>query len=119
MILNSSILSEELVRLEQLTGIKSRFTLVWMPKIDSKKEGEVIGSIIYVYSCNLADAIHTLQHEFFDVMISRTNKPYVDMINTLLSLISDRIYQEKEEIVETLVRLARYHASAKHNPAIV
>ena len=105
--LESYILKDELEKLEQITGIKTECKIVWIPKVESKKEGEVLGKTICIYSCNLKDAIHTLQHEFFDILICRTNKPYIEIINTLLSIISEKTYQEKEEVVEMLVRIAR------------
>ena len=118
--LESHILKDELEKLEQMTGIKTKCKIVWIPKVKSKKEGEVLEKTIYIYSCNLKDAIHTLQHEFFDILICRTNKPYVELINTLLSIISEKTYQEKEEIVEILVRLVRCSdfISAKNDLAI-
>jgi len=106
-LLESHILKDELEKLELITGINTGCKIVWTPKVDSRKEGEVLEKIIYIYSCNLEDAVHTLQHEFFDILVCRTNNPYVEVINTLLSIISEKTYQEKEEVVEILVRLAR------------
>ena len=105
--LESHILKDELGKLEKMTGIKTKCSLVWNPKVESIKEGEVLGKTIYIYSCNLDDAINTLRHEFFDALICKTNKPYVQIINTLLSIMSEKIYSEKEEIVEILVQLTR------------
>jgi len=118
--LESNILKDELKKLEQITGINTRYKIVWIPKIESKKEGEVLGKTIHIYSCNLEDAVHTLQHEFFDILVCRTNKPYVEVINTLLSIISEKTYQEKEEVVEILVRLTRCSdlISAKNDLAV-
>ena len=115
MILESDLLKDELVKLEKMTGIKTNCSLVWSPKVESKKEGEVLGNTIYVYSCNVDDAINTLRHEFFDALICKTNKPYVQIINTLLSIMSEKIYFEKEEIVEALVRLTRCCDSVSAN----
>ena len=119
-LLESNILKDELKKLEQITRIRTECKIVWTPKVESKKEGEVLGETIYIYSCNLKDAIHTLQHEFFDILICRTNKSYVESINTLLSIISEKTYQEKEEIVEILVRLVRRSdfISAKNDLAV-
>lgn len=119
-LLESNILKGELEKLEQITRIKTECKIVWTPKVESKKEGEVLGKTICIYSCNLKDAIHTLQHEFFDILICRTNKPYVELINALLSIISEKAYLEKEDVVETLVKLTRCFdlISAKNDPAI-
>lgn len=118
--LESEILKNELEKLEQVTGINTGYKIVWIPKMESKKEGEVLGKTIHIYSCNMEDAIHTLQHEFFDILVCRTNKPYVEVINTLLSIISEKTYREKEEVVEILVRLIRCSdlISAKNDLAV-
>ena len=118
--LESHVLRDELEKLEQMTGINTKCKIIWIPKVESKKEGEVLENTIYIYSCNLTDAIHTLQHEFFDLLICRTNKPYVEIINTLLSIISEKAYQEKEEVVDILVRLTRCSdlISAKNDLAV-
>jgi len=118
--LESYILKDELEKLEEITGINTGCNIVWTPTPDSKKEGEVLGKTIHIYSCNLKDAVHTLQHEFFDILICRTNKPYVEVINALLSIISEKTYQEKEEVVEILVRLVRCSdlISAKNDLAV-
>jgi len=118
--LESHILEDELEKLEQITRINVGCNIVWTPKVDSKKEGEVLGKTIHIYSCNLEDAVHTLQHEFFDILVCRTNNPYVEVINTLLSIISEKTYQEKEEVVEILVRLTRCSGliSAKNDLAV-
>ena len=118
--LESYILKDELEKLEEITGINTGCNIVWTPTPDSKKEGEVLGKAIHIYSCNLKDAVHTLQHEFFDILICRTNKPYVEVINALLSIISEKTYQEKEEVVEILVRLVRCSdlISAKNDLAV-
>jgi len=117
--LDSQILKDELERLEHMTRIKTKCNLVWTPITESKIEGKVVGDTIYIYSCNLTDAIHTLRHEFFDILVSRTNKPYVKIINALLLAMSGKIYHDKEEIVESLVRLTGCcdSISAKNNLA--
>lgn len=101
----SQTLKKELENLEQMTGIKTRYKIIWIPKINSAKEGEVVGNTIYIYSTNFADALETLRHEFFDAMVSSVSKPYLDLINALLSVITEKAYQKKEEVVESLVRL--------------
>lgn len=118
--LESQTLKKELENLEQMTGIKTDCKIIWTPKTESKKEGEVLEKTIYIYSLGLEQAVHTLRHEFFDMIIGKTNKPYVELINTLLSVISEKIYQKKEDVVEVLVRLARCYdsISAKNNLAV-
>ena len=100
-------LDAELARLKKHSGICTDYSLLWIPKADSAKEGEVIGDTIYIYSGNLQDAVETLHHEFFDAMVSNAIRPYVDLVNALMSLISEKAYQKKEDVIESLVRTMR------------
>ncbi|MDH3488072.1 MAG: hypothetical protein OEL82_08515 [Nitrosopumilus sp.] len=50
--LESNIIKDELEKLEHITGINTGYKIVWTPKMESKKEGEVLGETIYIYSCN-------------------------------------------------------------------
>lgn len=107
--LKSSVLKEELERLEKMTRVNTGCKIVWTPKVQSEDEGEVKNKTIYIYSCSLEKAVHTLRHEFFDILVCEASKPYVDLVNTLLSAISKKTYQKKEEVVEILVSLCECH----------
>ena len=97
----SFILEKELERLKDRAGIKTEFKVVWSPKADSKKEGEVLGDTIFVYSLDVDGALQTLRHEFVDVIVSSAIEPYLKLVNVLLSEISEDAYKKKEEAVET------------------
>ena len=99
-------LREELDRLKKASGTNADLDVLWVPKADSAKEGEVIGSRIYVYSTDFAGALETLRHEFLDAVVCGAIAPYVELINALLSVISERAYLKKEDAVESLVRMA-------------
>lgn len=98
-------LEEELERLKARSGVKAGFKVVWLPKPDFKKEGEVVGSTIFVYSQDPDDALQTLRHEFVDAVISSIVEPYLKVVNALLSAISEQAYDKKEEVVEALLKL--------------
>jgi galactitol-specific phosphotransferase system IIB component len=102
---SSFILKEELERLKTRTGIKTDFRVVWSPKADSKKDGEVVGNTIFVYSLDVDKALQTLQHEFVDIIVSSAIQPYLKLINVLLSTISEDAYKKKEKVVEMLLKL--------------
>jgi hypothetical protein len=101
----SLILEEELERLKARAGMKTDFKVVWAPKADSKKEGEVVGDTIFIYSLDVNGALQTLRHEFVDVIVSSAIQPYLKLINVLLSTISEDAYKKKEEVVEMLLKL--------------
>jgi hypothetical protein len=72
------MLEKELDYLKQKSTICLDLKVLWTPKADQSKEGEVLGNTIYIYSTNLADALETLRHEFFDAMICSATSPYLD-----------------------------------------
>lgn len=91
--------------LKARSGVKTGFKVVWLPKPDSGKEGEVVGSTIFVYSQDPDEALQTLRHEFVDAVISSIVEPYLKVINALLSAVSEQAYNKKEEVVERLLKL--------------
>lgn len=99
------MLEEELEMLKARSGVKTGFKVVWLPKPDSRKEGEVVGRTIFVYSQDPDDALQTLRHEFLDAIISSAVEPYLKLVNALLSAIAEQAYNKKEEVVERLLKL--------------
>ncbi len=104
-------LQDELDRLKTITGIKKEFKIVWSPRQNGQKEGEVIGSTIYIYSTSPHIALQTLRHEFFDLIVSNAIKPYMNLVNALLSVIGESTYKNKEEAVESLLLLCKSTAN--------
>ncbi len=102
-ILKSKVLNDELESLEKKTG----YSIRWTPDVDSTKEGKVIFSekTICIYSTNLNDATYTLRHEFFEILICHTQKPYIDLIKILFHIVSSQAYEKKEDVIESLVSL--------------
>ena len=108
---NKRRLASELNRLQKITGNNQQFDLIWSPQNDSHIEGKVEGNAITIYSENIEDAIDTLQHEFVDYIISQTIKPYVNLVNSLMSIITKDAYETKEDAVESLLRLMRNNST--------
>jgi hypothetical protein len=110
---NVKFLESELRKLEKSTCYHNNKELgiIWIPKTDAKKEGEVIGNTIYVYSTSSHMALETLRHEFFDLIVSNAIKPYMNLVNALLSVIGESAYKNKEETVESLLLLCQSTAN--------
>jgi len=64
--------------------------------------------VIYVYNCDLKDALHTLRHEFMEAMLDKIVNPYVilcnNVIRTFESAFMELAYSQKELLIEKLVR---------------
>lgn len=107
-------LKEELARLIQQSGDGHDLNVVWVPRIDSKKEGEVVGKMIFVYSPYTRQAVETLRHEFVDYLICKAIEPYQDLVNALLSVLSEKAYRKKEEMVESILKILETPLSHKN-----
>jgi hypothetical protein len=111
MIKNAEFLEDELRKLEKSArSCNNKLGIAWIPKPGAKKEGEVIGNTIYIYSTSADTALQTLRHEFFDLIVSNAIKPYINLVNALLSVIGEKAYKSKEEAVESLLRLCQHTA---------
>ncbi len=95
-------LRKEMDRLKRASGANADLEVLWIPRADSAKEGEVIGSKIYIYSTGPAEAPETLRRESLDAMVCSATAPYLELINTLPSVISEEAYRKKEGMVESL-----------------
>ena len=99
------LLEEELRRLEGILGINDRLRVEWVPDGRRKLSGEVRGKTIFVYDRESESALETLRHELVDYLVCQAIQPYKEIANRLILFVNDRAYQEKEEMVEKLVRL--------------
>ncbi len=98
-------LEKELQRLQELTGKNNNFELVWTPTPDSHIEGKIEDNTITIYSQDIKQATETLRHEFVDYIVCDAIKPYIKLVNVLLSVITKNAYYKKEESVEMLSSL--------------
>lgn len=98
-------LEKELQRLQEITGKCTDFELIWTPTHESYIEGKVEDNTITIYSQGIKQATETLRHEFVDCIVCDAIKPYIKLVNVLLSAISNDAYCKKEESVEALLSL--------------
>jgi len=102
---NQKKLLVEFDRLQKITGHMHNFDVAWSPQNNSQVEGKVEDNTITIYSENIKDALDTLQHEFVDYMISQAIKPYITLVNSLISILTKEAYETKERSVEALLSL--------------
>lgn len=107
-------IGETLHRLEtELSHLKSKFQmgqeleLQWTPN-DGPKSGEVVGTAIRIYETDPTKALNTLRHEFIEYLLTRDLvAPYKRMINKLISLFDEEMYDRKEKLVNRFQDLIR------------
>ncbi len=78
----------------------------WLPNADGKKSGEVISRTIYIYEEDEAKALDTLRHEFFDyILTNELIAPSQRLINKLIALFEEVLYERKERLIEKLLNV--------------
>jgi hypothetical protein len=101
------LLKHELARLKSKFKLGSELKLEWVPN-DGSKSGEVSGATIRIYENEPAKALDTLRHEFIEYLLTRDLvAPYKRLINKLISLFEEEMYDRKEKLVQRLQELAR------------
>ena len=103
-------LESELRRLQKLTKLGLELNVKWLPDGEAKSpidgrpiSGQVSGNTIIIYEKAEGEALSTLKHEFIKYAISNTiEKPYMDLVNSLITLFQSQIYKNKEALVEKL-----------------
>ena len=100
-------LETELDHLKHKFQMGHELKLQWVPK-KGPKSGEVIGTTIRIYEADSKNALDTLRHEFIEYLLTQNLvTPYERMINKLISLFGEEMYERKEKLVERLEELAR------------
>jgi hypothetical protein len=98
-------LETELNHLKQKFQMGQELSLEWSAN-NGRKSGEVIGTTIHIYEADEAKALDTLRHEFVEcVLVNELVAPYKRLINKLIALFEEEMYDRKEKLVERLQEL--------------
>ena len=100
------LLKQELARLKSRFRMGHELRLQWTPN-NGSKSGEVTGTTIRIYESDQEKALDTLRHEFIEYLLTQDLvAPYKRLINKLISLFEEEMYDRKEKLVERLQELA-------------
>jgi len=98
-------LEVELSRLKNKFQMGQELKLEWTPNSGSKS-GEVTGTTVRIYESDQNKALDTLRHEFIEYLLTQDLiAPYKRLINRLISLFEEEMYDRKEKLVEKLQQL--------------
>jgi hypothetical protein len=103
-------LQKELECLKNKFNIGHELTLHYLPgqyrngQNGNTLSGEVIKKSIFIYDEDMVEAVRTLYHEFLEYIISPIIKQHMDIINHQNKIISQLLYNKREEVVEQLSR---------------
>jgi hypothetical protein len=99
-------LETELDHLKQSFQMGQELKVQWTPN-NGSKSGEVTGTTIRIYEAEPTKAMDTLRHEFVEyILTTDLVAPYKRLINKLIALFEEEMYDRKEKLVDRLQELA-------------
>jgi len=105
-------LREELERIKKRVGIGFEVDVSWLPGTLRRRDGrqlleEVRGDTIFIYTEDHEEALELLRHGFAEWLLNRHVRKYRLLINKLIEVFENLVYDEKERIVEAIAKLIR------------
>jgi hypothetical protein len=91
---------------EVLERLGIPLSIVWKPENNRSIHGEIKQGTIYIYDCQETDAFATFTHEIIEFKLKEVTKIYRVLINNLIEGYEKLAYQQKEEFIEFIPRLA-------------
>ena len=84
--------------------------VLWLPgtvKYHGEKQlaEEVVGNTILIYTEEPQKAIGLVSHGFTEWILNQHSKPYMQLINKLITLFEEQQYERKEKITAAMERL--------------
>jgi hypothetical protein len=104
-------LDSELRQLQNKSHMGHEVTVQWQPSAieygaDGRKLTEIVtGDTIFIFSSNLEESMKLLRHGFMEWVLSQHTKPYLRLINKLITLYEEQQYLQKEKTIEALLNL--------------
>ena len=102
-----SRLESELARMKKQFQSAQELKLERTPNNGPKSEG-VMSRTIRIYEADEAKALDTLRHEFVEyVLMTELVAPYKRLVNKLILLFEEEMYDRKEKLIKKLQELIR------------
>jgi len=106
----SKILEKELKRLQECSHVGNEVNVEWLPGVVKQSNGrklaeEVCNDTIYVYSRDMQESVELVRHGFLEWILNQHTRPYLALINKLITLYEDQTYETKERIIGALLKM--------------
>ena len=104
-------LDSELKMLQSKAGIGYEVTVEWQPGATDygaggRKLAEIVrDDTIFIFARNLEEAITLVRHGFLEWILNQHTRPYLRLINTLITLHEEQQYERKEKVIEALLKM--------------
>jgi hypothetical protein len=76
--------------------------IMWIPKADRDKHGEINGKALFIYDEDDREAWVTLEHEIYEFKFKEVTYAYRTLVNSLIEGFEKLAYERKEKFLESL-----------------
>jgi hypothetical protein len=90
--------------LEQL-GVPLK--VLWVPKINSSKHGEINSNCLFIYDRDEREAWLTFEHEIYEFKFKEVTYAYRTLVNSLIEAFEKLAYERKEKFLGFLPRISQ------------
>ena len=80
--------------------------VLWIPKPNSDKHGEINSNILFIYDKDWREAWLTFEHEVYEWKFKEVTYPYRALVNSLIETVEKLAYERKEKFFELLPKVA-------------
>lgn len=87
--------------------------VLWTPKTDSGKHGEISSSCLFVYDRDERGAWLTFEHEVYEFKFKEVTYAYRTLVNSLIETVEKLTYERKERFLEFLPQISKVIADGK------
>jgi hypothetical protein len=92
--------------------------VLWMPKDDSVRHGEIKSNYILIYDRDEAEAWLTFEHEVYEDKFKEVTFPYRSIVNNLIEAVEKIAYERKEKFIEALPKVSEVISKEKAKKVI-
>jgi hypothetical protein len=80
--------------------------VVWVPRVDSAKHGEINSSCLFIYDKEESEAWLTFEHEVYEFKFKEVTYAYRTLVNSLIETVEKLAYERKEKFLESLPQIS-------------
>ena len=80
--------------------------VLWIPKTNSEKHGEISSNCLFIYDGDEREAWLTFEHEVYEFKFKEVTYAYRTLVNSLIETVEKLTYERKEKFLEFLPRVA-------------
>ena len=80
--------------------------VLWIPKANGAKHGEISSNCLLIYDGNESEAWLTFEHEVYEFKFKEVTYAYRTLVNSLIEAVEKLVYERKERFLEFLPKIS-------------